>query len=159
MFDVKIGAERPIYVVKLKRYHEPEVLAQSFFIESLVSLQNFSNPEDETYLTEIIIEEDRRASSYEIGDAEKAEIRNPLARETFKVVIKEDTPINANVVLGRLVLAINYSEDDKVKFQACYVAGGHRNRYKNVMVHSATTLQPHSDRLSLAIGGIFGFDV
>lgn len=60
---------------------------------------------------------------------------------------------------GRFVVAIKSTEDDEINFKARYVVGGHRDREKNKMVHSATTLQPQSVRLLLTIAAIFDFDV
>ena len=127
--------------------------------ESLNPLRAYGTSEDEIYLTEMISDKDPRASCPEMTAAKKAEIRNLLERGTFKVVIKKDVPPNANVLPGRFVLAIKSTEDNAVKFKARYVIGGHRDRYKNMMVHSATTLQAQSVRLLLAIAAMFDFDV
>lgn len=94
-----------------------------------------------------------------MGEANKAEIRNLLERGTFKVVMKEDIALNANALPGCFVLQIKSTEDDKVKLKARYVVGGNRDRCKNMIDHSATTLQPQSVRNLLAIAAIFGFDV
>lgn len=88
-------------------------------------------------------------------EAKNAEIRNLLERGTFRALIKEDIPPNANVLPGRFLKTIKLSEEDEVKFMACYVIGSYFHRYKNMMVHSATTLQPQSVRSLLAIAATF----
>ena len=157
--DVKIGAARPFNVATVKHYLTPEVLAHSFLTEPLDPLRAYGNSEDEIYPTDIISDKDPRASCHEMTAAKKAEIRDLLERGPFEVVIKKDVPPNANMLPGLFVLAIKSTEDNAVKFKARYVIGGHGDRYKNMMVHSATTLQPQSVRLLLAIVAMFDFDV
>ena len=74
-------------------------------------------------------------------------------------MLREEVPSDANVLPGRFVLAIKSSEDGQVMFKARYVIGGHRNRMKDMMVHSATSLQPQSIRLLLALATMFGFNI
>ena len=59
------------------------------------------------------------------------------------------------------VLSVNMENwrDGQVMFKARYVIGGHRNRMKDMMVHSATSLQPQSIRLLLALAAMFGFNI
>ena len=57
------------------------------------------------------------------------------------------------------MLAIKSAEDGQVKFKARYVIGGHRDRMKALMAHSAATLQLQSIRLLLALAAVHGFDI
>ena len=91
--------------------------------------------------------------------AKKAEIRNLLKRGTFKVILREDIPNDANVLPGRFVLTIKSTDDNRAKFKSRYVISGHRDKLKRVMVHSSQTLQPASNRLLLAMASMFGFHV
>ena len=92
------------------------------------------------HLTEIIPLGDPRAYSAEMTAAKKAEIRSLLERKTFKVILKEELPTNGNILPGRFVLAIKSTEDGKIKHKARYVIGGHRGKFKDLMVHSTSTL-------------------
>jgi len=94
-----------------------------------------------------------------MDDAKRSEIRNLLQRGTFKVILREELPPDGNILPGRFVLAIKSSEDGQVKYKAGYVIGGHRDKLKHMMVHSASTLQPQSVRLLLALASMLGFDV
>lgn len=159
--DSKIGAPRPFNVVQVKRYITPEVLAHSFFTDIGEGLSSFSSPPDDNFMypTEILHPRDPRANGPEMGAAVRKEIKGLLDRGTFKVILREEVPPDANVLPGRFVLAIKSSIDGEVKFKARYVIGGHRDKLKHMMVHSATTLQPQSIRLLLALANIHGFDV
>ena len=94
-----------------------------------------------------------------MGEAKKKEIRHLLQRGTFKVILKEEVPPDLDVLPGRFVLAIKFSIDSKTKYKARDVIGGHRDKLKELMVHSTATLQPQSVRMCLALAAIFGFDI
>eukprot|EP00171_Calliarthron_tuberculosum_P023469 IDg23469t1 len=133
------------------------------FSELHHSLDHFSSSDDDnyqqTYLSEIIDAKDPRAASKEMSDAKKKEVRGLLERGTFKLILHEEVPSDANVLPGRFVLAIKSTEDGKVKFKARYVIGGHRDKLKKLMVHNAVTLQPQSIRLLLTLAALHEFDV
>ena len=82
-----------------------------------------------------------------------------MDRGAFRVVKKKDVPANANVLTGRFVLVYKTDNNGMVKAKARYVIGGHRDRYKDLMVHSSKTLQPHSIRILLALTAMFDFEV
>ena len=91
--------------------------------------------------------------------AKRTEIRNLLEKGTFRVISKADVPPHGNVLSGRFVLAIKSTEDGAVKFKTRYVIAGHRDRYKEMMVHSTQTLQATSIRFLLALAALHGFQV
>ena len=158
--DVKIGAARPYNIVQVKRYFTPEAVAHSFLMELKRNLRRHGSREvDDMLLTEVISEKDPRAEHAEMYEARRAEIRNLMERGTFKVIPRESVPPGANVLPGRFVLAIKSLDTGKVKYKARYVVGGHRDRFKHMMVHSASTLQPQSVRLLLTLAAIHDFDV
>lgn len=160
--DAKIGAARPFNVAQVKRYIMPQDIAQSLFTACHHGLSYFASPHEDdnsTHLTEIIAPRDPRADSPGMTQAKKNEIRGLLERGTFRVILREEVPRDANVLPGRFVLAIKSTEDGQVKFKARYVIGGHRDRMKAYMVHNATTLQPQSIRLLLALAAIHDFDI
>ena len=110
-------------------------------------------------VTEIIDKDDPRASSTEMNNAIKEEVRDLLRRGTFKVVLKEELPDGANALTARFVLAIKSNADGKIKYKARYVIGGHRDKLKHYMVHGAQTLQASSARLLLSLAAAFDFEV
>ena len=57
-------------------------------------------------------------------------MRNLLMRGTFKVILREGIPDDANVLPGRFVLTIKSTDEDQVKFWARYVIGGHLDKLK-----------------------------
>ena len=170
--DAKIGAARPFNVVQVKRYLSddsceeiPVNLAHSFMMELGEALNKFgttsAEPETpcEVLLTETITPRDPRSYSPEMTAAKKAEIKSLLDRGTFKVILQEELPPDGNILPGRFVVAIKSTDDDKINYKARYVIGGHRDKYKDLMVHSTSTLQPQSVRLLLALAAIFEFDI
>ena len=62
----------------------------------------------------------------QMDEAKKKEIRNLLQRGTFKIILKEEAPPDAEVLPGRFVRAIKSSLDGKTKYKARYVIGGQR---------------------------------
>eukprot|EP00171_Calliarthron_tuberculosum_P007692 IDg7692t1 len=79
--------------------------------------------------------------------------------ELARIYVKKRLPTDANVFPGRYVFAIESTEDGKVKFKALYVIGRHRDKLKNIKVHSSVTVQPSSIRLVLSFAALLDFDV
>lgn len=55
-------------------------------------------------------------------------------------------------------LSIKSSEDGEVKYKPEYAISGHRDKFKNLMVHSASTLQHQYVRSLLALAAILDFN-
>lgn len=165
--DQNGGPPKPFGFAQIKPFFSNSESSNAFFVDLLESFQKYRSteepavsPEDgQIFLTEVLDPRDERTSLPEMTEAKKTEIRSLLDRGTFKVILKEDIPPDGNVLPGRFVLAIKSTEDGEVKFKARYVIGGHRDRLKNMMVHSVQTLQPSSIRLLLALAAMHGFDV
>ena len=64
-----------------------------------------------------------------------AEIRDLVRRRTFKVVMRAEIPLSANVLTAGFVLAIKHKITDEVLSKTRYVIGGHRDRLKAFLVH------------------------
>ena len=94
-----------------------------------------------------------------MNEAGRKEIKTLLERGTFKVILRKEVPPDGNILPGRFMLAIKSTEDGKVKYKARCVKGGHRDRLKPMTVHTASTLQPQSIRLILALAVVHGFDI
>ena len=157
--DVKIGAARPFNIAQVKRYLTPETLAHSFIVGiGCHLLSRDLNGVFDSFATEILREDDPRTKTKEMAEAKRLEVGNLLSRGTFKVISRHEVPPNANVLPGRFVLAIKTSDDGRATSKARYVIRGHRDRFKDMMVHSALTLQPQSVRLLLALSAMLDFN-
>jgi Reverse transcriptase (RNA-dependent DNA polymerase) len=86
------------------------------------------------------------------------ELLSLIDRGTFRLVVKDDPVDKPNVVSSRFVLAIK-TKDGRHVLKARFVLGGHRDRDKNKLVHSSTTLKQSFVRLLLATAALMGFDV
>ena len=155
--DIPVGPSRPYNFAQVKLYRTPETATSTNFQEIHSRLKRFSSVP--TFLTETLQRGDPRVFSTEMTAAKEAEIKNLLDRGTFAIIPKKDVPLGANVLPGRFVLTIKSSDDGQVKHKARYVIGGHRDRFKDFMVHSATTLQPQSVRLMLAMSAMHDFEI
>lgn len=72
----------------------------------------------------------------------KAVIKSLFARETFKVILKEDLPPDGNILTGCFAIPIKSFDDAKFKCKARFVIVGHRDIFNELMVYSTSTLQP-----------------
>ena len=158
--EVRIRAARLFDVAQGKHYYTPETLANSFFADLNKGLSCFSASNNEAvYLTEIVDRADPRGNSQKMNAARRKEIKTLLERRRFKVMLREDVPPGGNILPGTIVLAIKSTEDGKVKYKVRYVIGGHRDWLRHMMVHTASTLQPQSIRLLLALAVMHGYDI
>lgn len=60
---------------------------------------------------------------------------------------------------SRFVLTIKHKNTGEEIWKARFVLGGHKDKGKDRVVHSATTLKQASIRLLIALATIFGFDM
>ena len=145
---------------RIKRYYQPEQLSAIFMVDLWNSLRFFESPkDDDVYMTDIIPNRNVRARFDEMTEAKRQDIMNRLERGTFKVILHENIPRDANVLPGRFVLALKSTENGKILHKARYDIGSHRDRLKHMMNHSTYTVQPSSIRLLLALAATHGFDV
>ncbi len=79
-----------------------------------------------------------------MSQAKRDEIKGLLECRNFSIILREEVPKDGNMLPVGFVLAIKSTEDGRIKFKARYVIGEHRHRMKDLMVHSAATLQPQS---------------
>lgn len=107
--------------------------------------------------TEVLNPSDPRCSSPKMNDAVKKELDELFARGTFKVVVLQD-PSDHNVLPTKFVYAVKH-EDGREIYKARFCIGGHRDRLKDEVVHTASTLSQSSVRLLLALASIFGWPI
>lgn len=111
------------------------------------------------FLTEIVKNSNPRATSSEMVEAIEKEVTGLINAGTFLVILREGIPSDANILPGRFVLVIKSGKDGKIKYKARFVIGGHRDKLKDMMVHAASTLQPQSIRLLLALAASLKFEI
>lgn len=155
------GKIKPFNIAQIKSYHIPEEIAHSFIAEILSRLERFKNPYDvfDSFPTEVISEDDPRSKLPEMELAKRKEVLNLIKRGAFEVVLIDDIPKDANLLPGRFVLAIKSKSTGEILFKARYVIGGHRDKYKALIVHASCTIQPSSIRLLLALAKMLDFDI
>lgn len=115
-------------------------------------------PQPPTYavhLSETIEPHDPRAALF--GDAKRKEIQGLIDRGTWKIVLKDEMPNNANVLGGRFVLVIKDGGTGNEIWKARYVVQGFRDRLKTSLVHDAATARQYSTKVLIGLAAVFGF--
>ncbi len=75
-------------------------------------------------IIELIEKGDPRATSPKMRAAMQKEIEGLMKRGTFKIVLKEEVPENANILGGRLLLVIKDVNTGEERYKARFVFGG-----------------------------------
>ena len=68
-------------------------------------------------------------------EAKRKEISTLIVTGTFRVIPREETPEDGNIINGRYFLTIEPSKEDKVRYKSRRVTGGYRERFKKLIVH------------------------
>lgn len=111
------------------------------------------------HITEVLRPRDPRCSNADATKAKQKEIAELIKRGTWKIVLAEDIPLNANVMNGRFVMDIKDVETNKPFYKARFVVQGHRDQYKENLVHNSTKVRHSSIRTIVAIAALFGFRI
>lgn len=111
------------------------------------------------HITEILKSSDPRTMSEEAKKARKKELEDLIRRGTWKVVAYDEIPKNANIMTGGFVITIKDTETDTPRFKARFVIHGNRDKDKNALVHTSTTVKHSSTRLLVALAACFGFRI
>ena len=82
-----------------------------------------------------------------------------MKRGTWKLVLRDEVPKDANVMGGRFVLAIKDADTDKPTYKARFVVQGHRDRDKDLLVHTSSALRQNSLKILVSIAAMFGFPI
>ena len=112
-------------------------------------------PPNEVFMTEVIHPSDPRAEK--LKEAKKKEIQGLIDRRTWKIVLKDEVPADANVLGGRFVLAIKDEGTRNEVWKARFVVQGYRDKLKTSLVHNNPNVRPHSVRLLIGLASVFGF--
>lgn len=163
--DVRTGPSRPFNIAQVRKYLQPEIIAHTHVLEIAHSLRRLSHeatteaPVSDVMLTEVLDPDDPRSRSMEMSKAIKKEVNGLMERGTFRILKRMNIPKDANVIPCKFVLAIKSDVDEKLTYKARFVAGGHRDRRKDFLVHSSQTVQPWSTRLLLSLSEMYDFEL
>lgn len=69
----------------------------------------------------------------------------------------EEVPANANVMNGGFVITIKDTETNQPRLKARFVIHGNRDKDKNILVHTSTTVKYSSTTLLVALAECFVF--
>ncbi|MEM6805931.1 MAG: reverse transcriptase domain-containing protein, partial [Bacteroidota bacterium] len=114
-------------------------------------------PPYQIHITEVLHSADPRAHGPLADEAKRTEIEGLIKKGTWKVVLKEEIPDDANILTGHFVITIKDVESDTPIFKARYVIHGHKDKEKDILVHNTTNLQQSSVRTIVALAAIMGF--
>ena len=120
-----------------------------------------SNPTGihEVYATEVLLKSDPRYHNNKSQDAISDEISGLLERQAFAFVHESEIPENANVLGGRMIMAIKNPDTELERYKARFVVQGHRDKEKDILIHTSKTVKYRSKRLMCAIAAILGFNI
>jgi Reverse transcriptase (RNA-dependent DNA polymerase) len=107
--------------------------------------------------TEVLTPSDPRVGSPEMTIAMKDEIDQLFARGTFKIVILRDRR-HKSIRPTKFIWTINL-ENGREVYKARFVIRGHRDRCKDQLVLTATSLSQTSVRLLFAMASIFDWPI
>ena len=106
---------------------------------------------DNIYLTEVLLKSDPRYTSSKSQEAIKPEIEGLLERKAFAFVDIKDIPVGANILGGRIILAIKNPGTLTERHKARFVVQGHKDREKGFLVHISKTVRYRNLRLMISI--------
>ena len=109
------------------------------------------------HITKVLEPGDPRQQEEAFQKAIEKEIAGLQENEVYEVVDRDTIPANSNILGGRFVLSIKNVDTADELFKARFVAQGHRDRDKNTLVHTATSLRHRSIRIIVALAVILGF--
>ena len=168
VFVFEKGSDRPkqFNVAQVKPFEVPVSPTEehrAHIIDGCCNLvRMFAHPTIEQvriFQTEIIPPHDPRASTKEMMDAIHKEVKGLMDRGTFTVVDRDTIPPDATILPCRFVLAIKTSEILKALHKARLVIGGHLDKLKALLVHSAQTVQSPTIKLLLTLAEMLEFQI
>ena len=124
--DDNKGTTTPFNFYQVKKYFEPDMLSSSYMkqldshLRGLSTMYNSPPQLDSyygTFLTEVLKKQDPRASSPEMKAAIHKEVTGLMEAGTFKIILHEEVPEDANILPGRFVLAIKSTNDNEISIK------------------------------------------
>lgn len=86
------------------------------------------------------------------------EVQELVRRRTFRVLIEDELGDDANVLPGRIFLAIK-DQNGVLQNKSRFCPGGYLDSFKDFLLHFTRTINPETIWLLLALAALFGFDV
>lgn len=123
-------------------------------ITKLKVASNIADPEPK-YLTEVVLKSYLRYTSTPAKDAINAEVQGLLQRNSFAFVKQDKLPQDANILGGRFILAIKQPGTQNERYKERFVVQGHRDREKDLIVHTSRTVRHRNIRLMACIASMF----
>lgn len=121
--------------------------------------KHHNGPTFNIHITEILTPSDPRSQSAETKMAKRKELEDLIRRVTWKIVAHDEVPADANIMTGGFVITIKDTETNQPRVKARFVIHGNRDRDKNYLVHTSTTVKHASTRLLIALAACFGFRI
>jgi Reverse transcriptase (RNA-dependent DNA polymerase) len=157
------GERKQFNIAQVRPYYndplETHLSTLSTMFSSLASHPNIDRDKEQILVSETISSTDPRATSPEAAAAKRKKIAGLIARNTWKIVCKQDVRDSANILDGRFILTIKDVNTGNQFFKARYVVQGHKDCEKAQLVHNSTTLTQSSTNLILSFAALFRFRV
>lgn len=150
---------QPFHKQQIKPFIQNPIDPSEFFIHLSNKFRSGSAPIPmaKVNITEVIFPADPRHKDGRFDEAKKKELKGLWDRGTFKVVLKEDVPKDANVLGARFVLSIKDEGTKREVWKARFIVQGYRDKMKTSLVHDSANARHHSVRLLVGLAAIFGF--
>jgi len=97
-------------------------------MNTLATAGNLINYTYDIHATEILLKSDPRYHNQKSQDAISTEISGLLQRKAFAFVQESDIPENANVLGGRMIMAIKNPDTELERYKARFVVQGHKDK-------------------------------
>lgn len=159
--EASIVTARTFNAAQFKLYHEPETIEHAMVHDAVSYVSETTKVWGVALIiaTEVLGRHDPCSVSLQTEVAKRTEVQNLMRRGTFKVIHIKDVPPDGSVLPGSLFLGIKTGIDGRAKEKALILIGGHRDRLKDLVLHSSQTIHPHSIRLFLVLAEVFCFDI
>lgn len=113
----------------------------------------------EILITEVLHSIDSRCRLPGFEATRRKEIEDILAKETWRVVLRDEVPNEANILGARFVLALKDVEKAEPVFKDRLFRQGHRDREMAALFHDSTNMNQTSIKALTAIAAVFRYDV
>lgn len=111
------------------------------------------------YITTIIPNGDPQVKTARFQAAAHKEVSGLNERGTFSHVKAKDIPSDANVIGGRFVFTLKHVGTPNEVPKARFVAQGHRDKAKALVVHNLATMRQRSTRLLVSTAAVLGLRI
>lgn len=111
------------------------------------------------HITEVLPIHDSCGNTKPFAIAKRKEMGELIHRGTWEMTSREHVPSNANILGGRFFLSLKNSESETPMHKARFFVQGHRDREKETLVHTSTTVRHSSVRMICSLASTYGFRI